>query len=341
MIDFTKIGIIGEGKMGSSIFHYLLGFSYELVWVVSQKAEIEKVSKQFIKRINRSLEAGIIDQQQFERLRQTKISHELSELNDCELIIEAIPEDAELKKALFLQLDSLLMPGAIFTSNSSSINPSQIAPEGDRSGNFVGLHFFYPVALKDIVEVTVSENTTQQTLSRIDLFLHEIQRQYIKLDEENSFILNKIFLDFQNEAFLIVHSGNCSYKQMDLIVRENFFPHGVFDFCDSVGIDTMYNAILNYTINYPDKSNYSLLLSKLSDLISHGRLGMKSQGGFYQYPACELDDETSANDSEILERLNHSWFSAVTRFTKMANIPIETVNRAIKEYFGISEGPFG
>jgi 3-hydroxyacyl-CoA dehydrogenase len=153
-------------------------------------------------------------------------------------------------------------------------------------------------------------------------------------------MLNKIFLDFQNEAFLIVSSGRCSMAQMDQLVRDHFFPFGVFDFCDSVGLDTMLTSILNYTRDYPHRSYYALLIEKISSLVSQGRLGVKTQAGFYDYPMENKTINVPEGAASIIEYLQQSWLSSCKRFTAQAHIPIEDANHAIREYFDLSKGPF-
>ncbi|MEI7499432.1 MAG: 3-hydroxyacyl-CoA dehydrogenase family protein [Bacteroidota bacterium] len=340
MSQIKKVGIIGEGKMGSGIFNWLVDFDFALSWVCSCEADTSKIIRQFGKKIQRSLDAGIIDRKRYEILQQTSISCDMNTLQDCDLVIEAIPENLELKRSLFLQLDNIVNAEAIFTSNSSSINPSEIAPPGKRSGLFAGLHFFYPVLLKNIVELTLSADTSIQTNIALESFLTNIRKRFITLEEKNSFILNKIFLDFQNEAYKIVKSGHCTYAQLDQLVKNHIFSFGVFDFCDSVGIDTMFASVQNYTRDYPHKDYYSQFLSALNDLISQGRLGAKSDDGFYKYPLAEFSDEQPAGSSDIVEHLRQTWLSASKRFTAQSHIPIYDINWAIKEYFGIEKGPF-
>ena len=337
----SKVGIIGEGKMGTGIFNYLLDFNYELVWICSPVADTEKINRQFGKKIKRSLDAGIIDQSRFDKLIQTHISKNPGDLHDCDLVIEAIPEIAAVKKELFLTLDHLVKPGAIFTSNSSSINPSEITPPGDRGFQFSCLHFFYPVQLKNIAEINTTKKTNGSTVIALESFLQSIQRHFITLDERNSFVLNKIFLDIQNEAYLIVKADHCSVPQMDHLVRQTLFSFGIFDFCDSVGIDTMLASVTNYTRDYPHRDYYASFIAGLNKLVMEGKFGIKSQEGFYKYPMEEvLINDFPASDS-IAEHLRQTWLSASKRFAAQTHLPIEDMNRAIKEYFGTENGPFG
>jgi 3-hydroxybutyryl-CoA dehydrogenase len=336
-----KVGIIGEGKMGSGLFNYLLDFNFELVWLCSQDADTEKITRQFGKRIKRSLEAGIIDQNRFDTLMQLPITQDMGGLYDCDLIIEAIPEIVALKRNLFVQLDRMIKPAAIFTSNSSSINPSEIAPPGNRRGQFAGLHFFYPVQLKNIVEVTIAPSTTISALDAIETFLETIQRRFITLEEKNSFVLNKIFLDVQNEAWLIVRAGQITLPQMDQLVKRHLFPFGVFDLCDSVGLDTMLASIRNYIKDYPHKDYFASFISVLDDLTARGKFGIKSNEGFYKYPRVEVSSELPPGSDAIAEHLRQTWISTSRRFAAQCHLPLDDMNWAIKEYFGTDTGPFG
>ena len=338
--QIQKVGIIGEGKMGTAIFNYLLNFPVKLIWACSRDAVTEKLIKQFGKKIRRLKDAGIIDHQRFDDLTQTPITSQLTDLHDCDLIIEAIPEIMELKRDLFVKLDQIVKPEAIFTSNSSSVVPSAMAPPGNRIGQFAGLHFFYPVSLKNIVEFTVMTSTSANTIAMVESFLDNIDRRFITLDENNSFILNKIFLDFQNESFLIVNAGKCTQLQLDQLVKKYIFPFGVFDFCDSVGIDTMLTSIQNYTRGYPNKEYYSSLISALQHLLEQGKFGVKSQEGFFKYPMGEILVEEPINAVEIVENLRQTWISSSKRFTAEAHIPVDVANYAIREYFALTKGPF-
>ena len=331
---------VGDGRMGSSIFNYLLDFQFNLVWVCHPEADIDKISRQFGKRIKRSLDAGIIDKQQYEQLSNTMITKNQEDLQECDLIIEAIPEIPALKKELFAGLDEIVNPGAVFASNSSSIYPGELSPGGVRADKFIGMHFFYPVPLKNIVELTITSFTSPETIARSETFLKAIKRQHITLTEQNSFILNRIFLDFQNAAFKLVQAGNCSYQQMDHLVKDQFFPFGVFDFCDSVGLDTMLMSIRNYTHNYADKESYSQLIDKLASLVAEGRLGIKTQSGFYDYPLESFTPDIPETSLAITDHLRKIWFNSCKYLCDSAKLPVADSNHAIKEYFDLQSGPF-
>jgi 3-hydroxybutyryl-CoA dehydrogenase len=329
-----NIGIIGEGKMGTNLLYYLLDMDFDLTWICSREADLDKLQKYFRKKMARSLEAGILDEERFhDILEHVKISKEVTDLASCDLIIEAISEDPEAKRRLFRLLDKIATPGCIFTSNSSSINPSELIPSENRKDKFTGLHFFYPIALKDIVEVIRTKETSKETLQQIILFLKTIRRRFLLLEEKDSFILNRIFLQFQNEAFLLVNEQKASLQQIDRIVRERFFPTGVFDFFDSVGLDVMLVSVKNYVKDDPEEKRYQALIGQLQQLVSEGRLGMKTKCGFYSEETAP-DPGFPENDGQIISRLQVSLEKAFSRFCLSSGIPAAELKTALDEYFG-------
>jgi 3-hydroxybutyryl-CoA dehydrogenase len=334
------IGIVGEGKMGTGIFHYLLDFPFQIKWICSRNADIEKIRKQFSKRIQRQFDHGIIGPERLAELKMTVISKELSDITGCDLVIEAIPEVIELKKILISDLNLLLDPDAMIVSNSSSIKPSLLLSGSKRCERFAGLHFFYPVALKNIVELVTSDQTSEDTIFQLEEFLDRIHRRFIRLSEQNGFMLNKIFLEVQNEAFKIVRSGICDYRQIDELVRSRMFEFGIFDFCDSVGIDTMRNSILNYTADYPNKMDYQMFAGQLNELEKDGKCGVRSGHGFYPYPYQPGPARALTNSEQVFEHLYNTWLMAVRRFAMQSHLAIDDLNHAVIEYFGLQHGPF-
>lgn len=334
------VGIIGEGKMGSNIFYYLLDFNFTLVWICSQDADLEGIQKGFEKKIRRKLAAGILTEEQFHKKNAgISITKDLHAVAACDMIIEAIPEIQERKLAIFQLMDVITQPDCIFTSNSSSINPGCLIPSAARKQTFAGLHFFYPVGIKNIVEITFPDTASEETRMRLLNFCENIQRKSLVLDEKNSFILNRIFLDFQSEAYQLVKAGHISMESLDELVRNNFFPFGVFDFMDSVGLDTMLSAIKNYIADYPHKDYYASLIQLLEEKISLGHLGRKSGQGFYPLNENEVV-VSDADIKNIIHHLKQTFYSSAKRFTMQSHCAIHEMNDAIKEYFEMEKGPF-
>ncbi len=258
--------------------------------------------------------------------RNTLITNDLQQLQHCDLIIEAISENLELKHKLFVELDRIASCDCIFASNSSSINSSELLLSESRKNRFIGLHFFYPVALKNIVEFIISDFTSKEVINKINQFLSVIQRDHLLLKESDSFILNKIFLDFQNEAFIIVNEGNMTISQMDMLVKKYFFPVGVFDFCDSVGNDIMLTSVRNYIRNYSNRNYYNPFVHELERLVMEHKSGIKSEAGFYSYPVEVRADDLLLNGlkedllENVVKMLQFTLASSIKRFSSQSGI---------------------
>jgi len=129
----TTIGIIGEGKMGTDLFYFLLGFPLRLCWLVSPAADLEKIQKTYTRKVRRMLENDLIPEETFNKMVSGNLlTKEPFEMKECDLIIEAIPEDREMKQAFFSQLDTICTADCIFASNSSSFLPSLLSPSSGR-----------------------------------------------------------------------------------------------------------------------------------------------------------------------------------------------------------------
>jgi 3-hydroxybutyryl-CoA dehydrogenase len=339
--EIKSIGIIGEGKMGTNLFYYLMEFGFSIVWLVSENADIDKLQKSFQKKVKRSFETGLINTDRKEFLiRNMIITKELTNLATCDLIIEAISENKDHKKDFFTKIDAIVNPNSIFTSNSSSINPSELIPSVTRQPQFAGLHFFYPVQLKNIVELIITDTTSEETKTRLIEFLEKINRNYLTLKEECSFILNRIFLDLQNEAYHLGSSGEISFSQMDQLVKNHFCSSGVFEFCDHVGNDIMLESVKNYTKYRPDAENYKSFMSLLEKLVSEKKFGIKSGQGFYHYEngtstaTLNNDKNISGVQSEMVHRLRLALQYSIINWSAQSKISLSILYNVMKEYLG-------
>jgi len=341
MREIKTIGIIGEGKMGTNLFYYLLDFGFSIIWVCSKDAETEKIIKSFDKKLNRSLEAGIMDETTRSIMHEnTLITNDLQQLQKCDLIIEAISENLTIKRKLFDELDRIAGGRCIFATNSSSFKSSELLSSESRKDKLLGLHFFYPIALKNIMEFIVNDSTSEDTINKINHFLGIIKREPLNLKENDGFILNKIFLDFQNEAFLIVNEGEIKIPQMDALVKNYLFPVSVFDFCDSVGNDIMLTSVRNYIRDYQDSDHYMPFINELERLVRENKLGMRSEAGFYSYPVDVIPEDFILKDinqgfiENIVMRLSNTLASSIKKFSIQSGISLKILNEAMKEYLG-------
>jgi 3-hydroxybutyryl-CoA dehydrogenase len=349
MHEIKKIGIVGEGKMGTSIFLFLNGFNFQLTWLCSSDLEKDKAQKTVNKKTKLLFQCGVISEQEYIlKTGLTKVTAFIDDLHDCDLIIETITEDIELKRKLFCSLNSVIKQECILTTNSSSIIPSLLVPSENRKDKFMGLHFFFPVPVKNIVELIVSSSTSSETKELLQSFILQIKKQPFIQTEEHAFILNKLFLDFQADAFNIFKEGQLSYKEIDEIVKEHLFPIGVFEFFDHVGIDIMLSSIKAYSQNSKNIEFYYPLIKKMEELISENKLGLKSKIGFYDYrngqSECIVNRfNVSVNEDvrqNVLNRLKNIFNLSVQKIIDLKICSVEELKYAVKDYMGIDHDPF-
>jgi 3-hydroxyacyl-CoA dehydrogenase len=349
MYEIKKIGVVGEGKMGTSIFLFLNGFNFQLIWLCSSEGEVEKVQKTVNKKTKLLFQCGVITEQEYvSKTESTKITASINDLHDCDLIIETITEDRDLKRKLFNTLNEVVKPGCIFTSNSSSIIPSILVPSENRKDKFAGLHFFFPVPVNQMVELVISSSISLETRKSLLFFITQIKKIPLLLSEDNAFILNKLFLDFQAGAFNIYQEGKLSYKEIDEIIKESFFPIGVFEFFDHVGIDIMLLSIKSYCQNSKNMEFYNPIIWKMEEMVLENKLGLKTKEGFYDYTNLKAENADKKSNIENIEAIKRDALDVLKKYfnNSIQNVinlkicSIEELRFAVKEYMGIDYDPF-
>ena len=260
-----KIGIIGSGKMGQDIFNYLSDFKYHINWFIRDSAKREKLEKSYHRKLSRQVKHQIITSEQFAQKSAHVITDQLNHLSGCDLIIETIREDMETKHHTFATLKTIIRPQAIVVSNSSSIIPSKLS----LFFPVAGMHFFYPVALKNIVELVLPEDFYPEKVSLLEHFLKSIRKTYFIQDEQNAFLLNRFLLSLQLKAFLFSVDQNVPLTAIDQ-VSQNLLPDfGLFGMMDHVGLSTMYYSIQNYATMEKEPGIFQPLLNRLKEKILH------------------------------------------------------------------------
>jgi len=332
MTTFSKIGIIGSGKMGSDLFNYLSDFSFQLIWFTRNPDHKEILKNTYRKKIKRQLKHGIINQKAYELKEKYQITADLQQFSDCDLIIESVIESIDVKQQIFQQLDTIAKPSCVLASNSSSILPSEIAENSKHKNRIMGLHFFYPIAFKNVVEIVSSEDTDEISLEKIRLFLNQIKRFYLEQNERNAFILNRFLLQLQIKAYDLLKDKSLGFKQFDNVSKQLIPEFGLFEVMDHVGHNTMYQAILNYSRVDHDKRKYEPLLEELQTRKTGADKNLKKL--FYEddFENTDVDENIK---SEILKQLKNTAEEHMNRFTKDYELNPYNLKKGMEEFCGL------
>ena len=329
MNEIKTIGIIGSGKMGSDLFNYLSDFNFHLIWYTRNKEHQDTLKKTFHKKIKRQLKHGIINHEIFNLKNDYQITYDIKDFANCDLIIESIIEDADIKVELFRKLEKLVKSSCILASNSSSILPSEISRDIKTRNRILGVHFFYPIALKNVVEVISSEYTDEITIEKIKIFLNEIKRFYIVQNEHNAFILNRFLLQLQIRALELMNKYELSFIQMDRIAKKIVAEFGLFEMMDHVGHYTMYNTVLNYSRMDLNKKKYEPLLKELQ--------GRKRDTGTHLFVNTEdeVEEINIVKEREILEELKITANQYFQIYSEEFQINLFGLKKSLEEFCGI------
>ncbi len=337
-----RVGIVGNGKMGTDLFYYLNDFDFQLVWLVRDEVKKNGLHDKYVKKLDRAVKNGLIDHDFYnDKKNNTIISSDPESLKNCHLILETINEDIKMKRELFQGLFETVNDNCIFASNSSSFVPSKICPDRERAGKLFGLHFFYPVKFKNIAELIKPGGYDPAGLETIRGFLGKINKFYFVQDEKNPFLLNRMFLPFEAEAVGILDEGRLTALQIDALIEKHFFPIGIFRMFDSIGIDILYTSIKEYSGYYPDKNCFDPVLFRLGSMIVRNELGLKTGKGFYDYSGRMRAEELPEDDyvCGAVERLRDVYINAAYKFLESNAMTGDEMEYAVKEYVGIKKGP--
>ena len=278
------IAVIGGGIMGRGIAHVsaMAGFTTVLNDVSDEL--LEKARGQIRRDLQKSAEIGKIESNAIEetlsRLNlQSNLEHAV---NNAELIIEAVPEQIELKVDLFARLDRICASDVIFASNTSALSITEMAGATKRPQQFIGMHFFNPVHKMKLVEIIRGLETSDETFSLAESVSQKMGKETVEVKESPGFVTSRINALIGNEAFFMLQEGVASARDIDKALKLGLnHPMGPFEMVDLVGLDTRL-SILNFLHKtLGDKYRPCPLLVKY---VKSGRLGKKVGRGVYDYP---------------------------------------------------------
>jgi 3-hydroxybutyryl-CoA dehydrogenase len=332
MNEIKTVGIIGSGKMGSDIFNYLSDFNYELIWYTRNPDHKETLWKTYQKKIKRQLKHGIISQEVFELRSKYRITNNLKDFSQCDLIIESVIEEPDIKIEIFRELDENVKTSCILASNSSSILPSQLSESVQRKNRVIGLHFFYPIAFKNAVELISSDFTDDVSIEKAKLFLDDIKRFYLEQNEDSAFVLNRLLLQIQIEAFKLMKDAGLGFKQFDDIAKRLVTDFGLFEMMDHVGHNTMYNAIMNYSKVDSDKKKYEPLLNELKKRKLESD---KNTSNLFYSLEPEIRTISEKTELEIVDTLKESANKYLIEYSKKYQINLYNLKKGLEEFCGI------
>lgn len=294
----SKVGIIGSGTMGIGIAQVAATSGCEVFLYDANSNQTEKSVENLKNTLNKLVGKGKISAQKSDGiLSKIKSCNELSGLKDCDLIIEAIIENKEIKTKVFKELEELVSEKCVISSNTSSISITSLSSELKKPERFIGIHFFNPAPLMPLVEIIPGLLTKENLATEIFSLMKSWGKIPVIAKDVPGFIVNRIARPFYGEALRIAEENIATFEQIDEAMRTlGNFKMGPFELMDLIGIDVNFSVTKTVYQDYFYDPKYkpSLLQQRMSEAKLWGR---KTGKGFYDYSKERQDSRFEIQDS--------------------------------------------
>jgi 3-hydroxybutyryl-CoA dehydrogenase len=282
-LPIDTIGVLGAGTMGHGIAQVAAVAGYEVILRDVDDASLERGRQAIDRNLTKGVQLGKVTQEDRDRaLARIRTSTELKDLQAADLVIEAAPENLELKQSLLQESESLTAPHCIWASNTSSLSISEIARAATRPERVIGMHFFNPVHIMRLVEIVSGNHSSEATIDAARGVAQRMKKEPIVVRDVPGFASSRLGVTLGLEAMRMVEQGVASARDIDTAMELGYnHPMGPLRLTDLVGLDVRL-SIAEYL--------HSKLGSEafrppeiLRRMVSQGKLGKKSGEGFYKW----------------------------------------------------------
>jgi 3-hydroxybutyryl-CoA dehydrogenase len=280
---WTTIGVLGTGTMATGITEVCAKAGYDVVVRGRSKEKAEAVAAAVSKSMQKMVEKGRMSEEDMvAALARIKPTHDIADMADCDLVIEAVAEDLEIKKPLFAELAETLKTGAILSTATSSLPVIECAMVTDRPDQVVGLHFFNPAAIMKLVEIVPTVRTDDAVVEQARAFVAKVGKVGVLCPDRAGFIVNALLFPYINDAVKMLASHYATSEEIDTAMKLGAgYPMGPFQLADIVGLDVALAIIETLHREFREPSFAPAPL--LRHLVEAEFLGRKAGRGFYTY----------------------------------------------------------
>ena len=282
-MEVKNVGVIGAGQMGAGIAQVCAAINKNVILCDIKQEFVDNGLKTINRNLGRSVTKERIDQEDMDMtLANIQTTLELSDLSECDIVIEAIVENVDIKKILFQDLGKSCKDEAILASNTSSIPIGILAEASGRPKLVVGMHFMNPVPVMKLVEVIRAKSTSDSTFDTTFKLAEDLNKVPVLVNDFPGFVSNRILLPMLNEAMFCVMEGVAEPEVVDTVMKLGMsHPMGPLTLADFIGLDTCL-AIMEVLHRDLDDDKYRPC-PLLIEMVNDGKLGKKSGEGFYKY----------------------------------------------------------
>jgi 3-hydroxybutyryl-CoA dehydrogenase len=281
--QINQVAVIGGGVMGQGIAQTVAGSGIETIVIEKDETQLEKAKKNLSESIDREINRWTVTKSEKKSIfARIHWDIDLKKVAACELVIEAVDEDFELKRDIFRKLDKIVKKETIYISSASTLSLTKIAETTDRPDKIIGMHFLNPVPKVPLVELVKCLHTSNETVEIAKNFASTIGKTPVEVYEYPGFITTRAIVPLLNEAMYILMEGVATAKDIDTAMKLGYnFPNGPLEMADIMGLDEVltWMETLWKTLGEP---RYRACPA-LRKLVRERKLGKKTGEGFYKY----------------------------------------------------------
>jgi 3-hydroxybutyryl-CoA dehydrogenase len=300
---FSTIGVIGLGTMGAGIAEVFARTRHVVVGVEKDDEALRRGRQYLEHSTGRAVQRGkMTEAEQVELLGRISFTTSLKDLTEADLVVEAVVESLETKKALFRDLDAIVSPETVLATNTSSLSVTEISTANSRPGRVIGVHFFNPAPVQDLVEIVRTVVTEEQVLADVTALVERLGKNPVVCGDKAGFIANTLLFGYLNHAVSMYEGRYATREDIDAAMRFGCgYPMGPLALLDLIGLDTAYEIL--ETMYRQGRDRLHAPAPILKQMVTAGMLGRKAGRGFYTYeapdsPVVVADDRTPAADAK-------------------------------------------
>jgi len=291
-----NIAVIGAGTMGNGIAHVFAQNGYNVQLIDVSEQALEKALATIGKNMDRMIaKEKISESDKNDALDRLRTSTELkSGVAHADLVVEAATENTDLKKKIFRDMDAYAPEGCILATNTSSISITQIAAETNRPDKVIGMHFMNPVPVMKLVEVIRGYATSDEVTDLVMETSKKLGKVPTEVNDYPGFVANRILMPMINEAIISLHEGVAGVEEIDTVMKLGMaHPMGPLQLADFIGLDVCLSIlhVMHDGFGNPKYAPCPLLVN----MVTAGKLGVKSGEGFYKHERGSKDLVVSEN----------------------------------------------